>query len=702
MAEKISTLLRPFKQVYEGRWVQVSLSDNELIEEFKKSHQEVLPYVDNQSEKLLFLSCFLNYQGYFKYLEKQQGPFQHWNLLGLFKIQKPETIVSLIKIRSTYLSRLNNCAEKIPNWWKYLYEILPSCPEAVCRDLLESISEKDFDFIHCYIKINVSIGLVIEEIKLEKFRLLELSHLVMTLLKQNFTDAKFVNMAKNQLNQSTLQLSIDSWMKLTEISTHDLSSNIWWHDENFPSNHQLLVAHYCHEIIQLLNCPKDNELKDHLSHFARKYHREFELDLENLSYNDIVLQLKKTDVEEEWKIEAFVGQLMKCHLQEFIKQDYETQKEILNVHSIQYLKYLETLHQHVSNPEVLIPVLRVANAEMVKIILEKELMKERLPIQKTPTNQLECDLRSFINKSSDGQDLDQVVEWFVLVFINPTYVVESLIFEAVNHPGKIKFASELLIQLPCKTRFSIPEICLGYFMSNDDIRDNASVFIITLCDKEPIFADRVWKELLKLMTQTGDLLICCLRILTSIRQNVTIFDDSHFVQIHEILEQKKERTIWDGMILDMIAELTNVTTKVQPAWDTSLMLDLPWLGTIQWSSIPSDSLVDILEDILIVLDLLSPKHQNYILQQLSRKLAASSDLLSIEDLNNIHVKIILLLQKYYHLESLQNCQIQILAKILENEPIDFAHLTSLFSTLPECDAKKLSLTKLQLILDLKL
>ena len=57
MAEKISTLLRPFKQVYEGRWVQVSLSDNELIEEFKKSHQEVLPYVDNQSERILFLSC---------------------------------------------------------------------------------------------------------------------------------------------------------------------------------------------------------------------------------------------------------------------------------------------------------------------------------------------------------------------------------------------------------------------------------------------------------------------------------------------------------------------------------------------------------------------------------------------------------------------------------------------------------------------
>ena len=204
------------------------------------------------------------------------------------------------------------------------------------------------------------------------------------------------------------------------------------------------------------------------------------------------------------------------------------------------------------------------------------------------------------------------------------------------------------------------------------------------------------------MTQTGDLLICCLRILTSIRQNVTIFDDSHFVQIHEILEQKKERTIWDGMILDMIAELTNVTTEVQPAWDTSLMLDLPWLGTIQWSSIPSDSLVDIIEDVVIVLDLLSPKHQNYVLQQLSRKLAASSDLLSVEDLNNIHVKIISLLQKYCQSESLQNCQIQILSKILENEPIDFVHLSSLFTTLPECDAKKLSLTKLRMILDLKL
>ena len=696
MAEKISTLLRPFKQVYEGRWVQVTLSDIELIEEFKKSHQDWVPYVDEQNEELLFLSCFLNYHGYFKYLEKQPGPFQHWNLLGLFKIQKPETIISLIKIRSDYL-RLNYGAE-ILNWWKYLYENLPSSPESVCRDLLEAISDRDFDFIHCYIKANVSIGLVIAELKLENFGLLELSHLVMTLLKQNLRDEKFVNLAKNSLKQATLQLSIDAWMKLTEISTHDLSSRTWWHDEDvpLPSNHQLLVAHYCHEIVQRLNCSEDNELKDHLNHFARKYHREFELDLENLSHNDIVRKLKETD-EEEWKIEAFIKQLMKCHLEEFIQQDTETLKVILNVHSIQYLKYLEIFHQHVSNKEVLIPVLRVGNAEIVKIILEKEL-KEQL-IQKTPTNQLECDLRSFINKSADGQALDRVVEWFVLVFINPKYVVESLIFEAVNHPGKINFATDLLIQLPCNTRFNIPESICQDHLRNDDTRDSASLFIITLCDKEPIFADECFSLLLKLMTQTGDLLICCLRILTSIRPNVTNFDDSLFVQIREILEQKLDRTIWDGMILQMIDELTNFT-EVEPK-DTFSMLDLPWLKSVQWSSIPSDSLVNVIEDVVIVLDFLSPNHQNYVLQQFSRKLVASSDLLSIEDNNNMHIKIISLLQKYCQLESLQNCQIQILAKILEFEPIDFVHLSSLVSTLPECNAKRLSLTKLRLILDLQ-
>ena len=63
--------------------------------------------------------------------------------------------------------------------------------------------------------------------------------------------------------------------------------------------------------------------------------------------------------------------------------------------------------------------------------------------------------------------------------------------------------------------------------------------------------------------------------------------DSLFVQIREILEQKLDRTIWDGMILEMIDELTNFT-EVQPKDDTFSMLDLPWPKSVHWSSIPSD------------------------------------------------------------------------------------------------------------------
>merc|ERR1712226_476888 len=132
------------------------------------------------------------------------------------------------------------------------------------------------------------------------------------------------------------------------------------------------------------------------------------------------------------------------------------------------------------------------------------------------------------------------------------YVVESLIFEAVNHPGKINFATDLLIQLPCNTRFSIPELCIGHLMSNDDIRDSVSLFIMTLCDKEPIFAELFIGHLMKLMTRSGDLLICCLKIITFMRQRANICrtvnwtpHDSLFVQIREILEQKLDRTIWD-------------------------------------------------------------------------------------------------------------------------------------------------------------
>ena len=79
--------------------------------------------------------------------------------------------------------------------------------------------------------------------------------------------------AKNALIGKIQLLTIDIWMALSEKSTEnlDFSSINWWPcDEMPPSNYQLLIAHYCHQLVSI-----SPDMTPVLSNFAREYRKEY-------------------------------------------------------------------------------------------------------------------------------------------------------------------------------------------------------------------------------------------------------------------------------------------------------------------------------------------------------------------------------------------------------------------------------------------
>ena len=95
----------------------------------------------------------------------------------------------------------------------------------------------------------------------------------------------------------------------------------------------------------------------------------------------------------------------------------------------------------------------------------------------------------------------------------------------------------------------------------------------------------------------------------------------------------------------------------------------------------------------------------FVIKQLSDFLSKKEDISGLNNLIDIHDKVVYLMTRLYdpsqQYQGLQNCQTKLLNMILEkDDEIDFEHLISVIATMPDCDAKKLSLTKLKMILDL--
>ena len=242
--------------------------------------------------------------------------------------------------------------------------------------------------------------------------------------------------------------------------------------------------------------------------------------------------------------------------------------------------------------------------------------------------------------------------------------------------------------------FDVPTNCFEFF-HNEENSDNAAKFMVKLSEKNKGITKGIMEKLLQQMLQSKDVLHKSLKLMVEI-QKVTQTDTAHFnifQKVLKILDSQKNWSVQDGECFSMISDLTKEKVELN---EQNLQFSLPWLKPIEWNSL--NNVQDILDDVIIILDSVTIDHQTYILQQLSRILSTLD--VSYKELLTIHKKVVFLISQYPEMKCLQNAQIQILAKILnfeEERKVYLPHLVSVLAAMPNCDAKKISLTKLKLI-----
>ena len=109
--------------------------------------------------------------------------------------------------------------------------------------------------------------------------------------------------------------------------------------------------------------------------------------------------------------------------------------------------------------------------------------------------------------------------------------------------------------------------------------------------------------------------------------------------------------------------ISKVLDKSEKISDHDLVYQLPWMRPLQWKSFEAN---DIIEKVIILLDFITDDHhQEYLLQQVSEYLSENENY--DQDIFEIHDKIVFLINQYPANQGLQNCQMKLLGKILEQE-----------------------------------
>lgn len=677
----------------------MDLKDEDLLEQFKLAHESHLPFEDAETEERLFLACLVNLEGLSKELS-HQGPSYVWPMLNLFKIRSSLTLLKLVKMRSDYLDRL-----KVDRtWWHFLYKYLPGIPNGLAWELLSLIEEKGvLSYVLTCIRVNqLGRGFPVD-IEFKSLDLIELSFIIKRMLEdpekedailirleqQRFQDMDAVHVAKIALIEKIQILSVDQWLSLAETSTNHLDPSVtWWPLElgQIPSNQQLLIAHYCYQI-----CQFSEDLKPVLANFARKYKKEYELSLNNLDLDEILNQLEQPELE-PWRMKAFIRHLINEMFEDILKNKRALQ--VLAKYPEEFVNDIDKLFDRVQIEQkpLVLSIMKSCDLSKVHELLRRELAKE-LPEDQPCTDQekFDQDLRIFLNKAVISDETEQ--EWLIMVFQHPPYAVQTLVQEAMRNPGKITLACELILKLPHLGLFRIPEqILIDLEHATDDTIAN---FIIVLSQGNEDLAQDFFDGMMKMITITEHCALKCLEIMVKIKSKVKINDD-HLMALSALdqaLILKQTRTILDGRIQSLLHELVQDQGYIN---EKELLYNLAWLKPHQWQDL---SINDVIDKVIILLDFLQDDHKAFLLQNLSQIIAnAAGDIISM----SIHDKVVLLITMYPYHAGLQNCQIGILSKILEQEKDpDYRHLVSVIASLPaECEAKKLSLTKLKMILDL--
>lgn len=659
---KLHGLCKGFKKAVD-HWEQEDLEDQQMLHQFIEGHEQHLTFKNEKSELELFLATLANLEPLVASLTAGVGPSSRfWPYLGLFEIQSCATFVAMVDSRSEYLRRTASSL----TWWTFLYEQLPTLPKSEgANQILEAIGDKNsLD----YVLTSASIGYFSEGIRFSELSLLHLALLVKSMLELK-SDERFLLGAKNALKEKLLNLTLDEWINLAEAKNEQHRICIDGM-EFLPSNQQLLIAHCCFLIQSSIS--EADELRAIIGNFARQYKREYELDLENLEPKEILEKLAQV-LDENWMTEAYVKYLMTNFALLTVQNPKAIQ--ILKNHPVQLVPFLEVIYAS-GEKGLLSSVLRFANLDDVQALAHREIAKNE-----PPTGSTDNELRAFINKAVlTTEDLEK--DWLILVIQDPKYAVQTLIHEGINNPGKLDLVCRLISTLPLVESFQIPAYLIKHLESSED----AKLLVIKISELNKEMGAELFTKLAQLMLTSDSKALLCLDIMTKIKNPDS--SNEALQGFRRILLLKKCRTVEDGILLDMLDQLI-YEELCRPPED--IVFDLPYTGYRNW---PCGDPNEVIDKVLVAIDCLSSVHQEYVLQQLSHYLVANVD--AIANVEQAHEKVVLLLNDHVSCASLQNCQTALLSKLLTSE-FNYKRLISILDTMPTCDAKKLSLTKLKML-----
>ena len=527
-----------------------------------------------------------------------------------------------------------------------------------------------------------------------------------------------------ELKSKFQNFSVNDWMDLAEKSSNSLDSRVtWWPkkettDDQTPSNHQLLAAHYLYEAQEVLG--RDHpELGLVFKNLARKYDKLYELDLDEMSLEDLSNELSKHELE-DWKAMAYIGKIMKTEsiLEEFVNGRYSN---VLSKHVLHLAPHILEIFQvaykssALASPDAeqlisdLLAICELQDGQQVVDLRLAQASNAEPP--QSISGSISDEIRLFLTKVVSLEDVGDRREFWSLAVRSPWEMVKICIDEAKEDSGKAGLMAELLGEIMCD--YTLNHIIKEVFSSNSEMK-NLKIMITSMCgggDKCPKFStdlhsvlisdfvtieepEKDFEKLVKFL----DLLEICEKAGAAAKFEEDNFTEKMTRIFHE-LRKKESWSVSDVDIMTRVQKYARASEpEVKPELNNNLVLKLAWCLPEEWRLLVDNNennLLDIIEACYLICAMdstLTDEHKDYVCHTLSsvlgENLEASTSL-------QVHDALCHLISVYSKSESLQHCQVGLLSKLLHDGQ-DPKRLLASIANLPPCESRTLSLTKLKL------
>ena len=195
---------------------------------------------------------------------------------------------------------------------------------------------------------------------------------------------------------------------------------------------------------------------------------------------------------------------------------------------------------------------------------------------------------------------------------NPIHAVDIVLQEAIENPGKVDLAVDLLSKLPTLEKYKISEKLIPNL--EDCESDCIPDLIIKLSEKNDIFAKEICQVLLEFALKNQQCTLIALEIISKLEgYKKSVRNSDIILCIDKVTTCKKSRTILDGQVQNLLHEFVQDSKSIDK---DDQLLKLSWIKPDQWNGF--DSAIEVLDNVITVIDFIEDsEHKLFIIKQLS-------------------------------------------------------------------------------------